>query len=360
MKKYFLLALSAAVWAFTGCSDDDTPNRVTDPSESYGSDLVYVLNQGSYYSGIDGTLDQLCTTDSTYLSSVFRGVNGQSLGDSPQAGVVYGSRLYVAMYGSNLVWAINRTTLKVEGMIKTNEPESICAAEGAVYVSNNDGFVSRIDTTTLEVTDKIAVGPNPSKMVAVGPYVYVSISDGYNYANGYVNGYKVAKIDAATCSKVADITVGMNPGPICADRQGNVFVVAQGNYEDVAPTVWKIQPDDLASVFCAGSGVAAYGSRLYVLNNYTDWSANPPVSTLSYAAYDIQTGNCLTDQLLEGQPLPEAPTFIAVHPVSGEVYVGSSAAAYDYTSPGYLYRYTSEGKFIAKYNAGVAPCAVVF
>ena len=58
----------------------------------------------------------------------------------------------------------------------------ICASEGSIYVSNNDGFVSRIDTTQLKVTAQMSVGPNPQHMLAVGRKVYVSISDGYNSA----------------------------------------------------------------------------------------------------------------------------------------------------------------------------------
>lgn len=360
MKKYLFPALCATLFAFAGCSDDDNvvPPPTIDPVEE--AHTAYVLNQGSMYSGIDGTLDVLVESDSTYLSNQFFAANGQSLGDSPQEGVVYGSHLYVAVYGSNLVWVLDRQTLSIKTMVQTNEPEGICAAEGAVFVSNNDGYVSRIDTTTFSVTDHVAVGPNPAQMVAVGKYVYVSISDGYNYNNQYANGFKVAKIDAESCEVTSQIAVGMNPGPLCADNQGNVYVVARGNYGDIAPAVWKIHTNDAAFYFCEGSNVTCNGSTLYVLNNYTNWYANPVVSILTYAAYDVADGSCITDKLLEGQPQPEAPTFIRVNPRDGNVYMGSNASSNDYTSPGYLYRYDADGKFVAKYNAGVAPCSIIF
>lgn len=360
MKKYLFPALCATLFAFAGCSDDDNvvPPPTIDPVEE--AHTAYVLNQGSMFSGIDGTLDVLVESDSTYLSKQFYAANRQSLGDSPQEGVVYGSHLYVAVYGSNLVWVLDRQTLIIKAMVQTNEPEGICAAEGAIFVSNNDGYVSRIDTTTFSVTDHVAVGPNPAQMVAVGKYVYVSISDGYNSNNQYANGFKVAKIDAESCEVTSQIAVGMNPGPLCADNQGNVYVVARGNYGDIAPAVWKIHTNDAAFYFCEGSDVACNGSTLYVLNNYTNWYANPVVSILTYAAYDVADGSCITDKLLEGQPQPEAPTFIRVNPRDGNVYMGSNASSNDYTSPGYLYRYDADGKFVAKYNAGVAPCSIIF
>lgn len=360
MKKYLFPALCATLFAFAGCSDDDEVPAPVNPDPVEEAHLSYVLNQGSMYSGIDGTLDVLAEGDSAYLSNQFFAVNGQSLGDSPQEGVTYGSHLYVAVYGSNIVWVLDRLTLKIKAMVQTNEPEGICAAAGAVFVSNNDGYVSRIDTTTLTVTGRVAVGPNPAQMTAVGKDVYVSISDGYNSANGYADGFKVAKIDAESFEVTSQITVGMNPGPLCADSLGNVYVVARGNYGDIAPAVWKIRTNGAASYFCEGSDVACNGGKLYVLNNYTNWYADPVVSILSYAAYDVADGSCLTKELLKGQPQPESPTFIRVSPRDGHVYVGSSASAYDYTSPGYLYRYDGEGRFVAKYNAGVAPCSIIF
>ena len=59
----------------------------------------------------------------------------------------------------------------------------------------------------------IQVGPNPACLVVAKNYLYASISDGYNYANGYANGKKVAKIDLKTFTKTKDIAVGMNPRP---------------------------------------------------------------------------------------------------------------------------------------------------
>ena len=357
----FLLLLVMPAMLLTACSDEDENNDQGTPMPPAQETAVqcYVINQGNMYDNISGSLDFI-SASGEYHSGVFKGTNGVSLGDGPQRGIVYGTKVYIPMNGSNCVWVIDKTSCRTLKQIKTNSSEAVCAAEGYVFVSNNDGYVSRIDTTTFSVTDHVAVGPNPAQMVAVGKYVYVSISDGYNSNNQYANGFKVAKIDAESCEVTSQIAVGMNPGPLCADNQGNVYVVARGNYGDIAPAVWKIHTNDAAFYFCEGSDVACNGSTLYVLNNYTNWYANPVVSILTYAAYDVTDGSCITDKLLEGQPQPEAPTFIRVNPRDGNVYMGSNASSYDYTSPGYLYRYDADGKFVAKYNAGVAPCSIIF
>ena len=267
MKKFLLALIAPLALGFTACTEDENPGSPIYPDAE--PRIAYVLNQGSMFSGIDGTMDILSLEDSAYQSNAFAAINGQSLGDSPQAGIIYGSKLYVAMYGSNLVWVLDRQTLRALGSIPTKEPEGICASEGSIYVSNNDGFVSRIDTTQLRVTAQMPVGPNPQHMLAVGRKVYVSISDGYNYANNYKDGFRVVELDGLLFEKMAEYQVGMNPGPLAADVMGNVYVACRGNYGDVAPKVWRIQGEQ-ASEFCDGSDVEVFGDRLYVINNYTN------------------------------------------------------------------------------------------
>ena len=257
MKKFLLALIAPLALGFTACTEDENPDFCIYPVAQ--PRIAYVLNQGNML-GIDGTMDIMSLVDSTYVSNAFADINGQSLGDSPQAGIIYGSKLYVAMYGSNLVWVLDRQTLRALGSIPTKEPEGICASEGSIYVSNNDGFVSRIDTTQLKVTGQISVGPNPQHMLAVGRKVYVSISDGWNSDNNYKDGFRVVELDGLRFEKMAEYTVGMNPGPLAADAMGQIYVACRGNYGDIAPKVWRIQGDQ-ASEFCDGSDVEVYGDH---------------------------------------------------------------------------------------------------
>lgn len=357
--KYSAAALAATL-LLASCSDDDPAGPVIDPPTFTTGSGAYVLNQGSFYSGIEGSLDRIGLHDDTYTSNLFATVNGQSLGDSPQNGIVYGSHLYIVMYGSNLVWVADRLTARIVKQIRTNEPEGICAAGGYVYVSNNDGYVTRIDTLTLDVAGQVAVGPNPAQMTTANGYLYVSVSDGYNSAGGYADGFRVAKLDIAdgAFEKVKDIPVGMNPGPIEADPSGNVFVVCRGDYASTLPKIQKIAPDDAVTDFAPGTDIAIWKSRLYAVYNFTDWTTYESVTT--YSAYDTHSGQLLTDELLPADSLPASPIGIDVCPANGDIYIGTQPSAYDYTSPGYVYRYNSEGQIVRRYDAGVYPCAVIF
>ena len=359
MKQLKLLAIGLmAALAFTACSDDDGPTFTTDPVEQMSG--AYVINQGNYYGGVDGTMDRLAlTADSTYTQSVFSAANGQSLGSSPQGAVVYGSRIYVPMYAENLVWVMDKTTARIVASIQTNEPEAICAAEGYVFVSNNDGYVSRIDTLTLAVDSHEAVGPNPAQMCTTGGKVYVSISDGYNYGNGYADGCRVAEIDALTGKKVKDIAVGVNPGPIAADADGRVFVVCRGNYADIASAVWAIQTGATeGSELAPASLIAVNGTTLYVINSVTDWGTNQTV--VDFKTYDTTTGNLRADDFLAGQPKAPAPQAININPQNGDIYVCSDRSSAEYDKPGLLYIYKADGTHLKTFATGIHPMGVVW
>lgn len=362
--KLALLALLAA-FTFTACDDDDPTPVIPEPETPVLSG-AYVINQGNFYGGVDGTVDRISFAegDTTYTSNYFESVNGQSLGGSPQNVVVYGSRLYVPMYGSNLLWVLNAKTLVAEGAITTSSPEGVCAAGGNVFVTNNDGYVTCIDTLTLTVKAHVEVGPNPAQIATDGQYVYASISDGYNYNEGYANGKKVAVLNAETGEKVKDIAVGVNPGPIVVDYTGNVFVVARGNYADIASTVQKIDATtgEVTDV-CAGSLIAVAGNILYVINSVTDWTWGSETygqTEITFCDYSTQTGEKRSDCFLKGAELPPYPTFITVEPTTGDVYIGSDKSSADYDKQGYIYVYDVLGNYSHRYDVGIHPYDIAF
>lgn len=353
-----MLAL-AALCGLVGCSESDGPGYPPPPSPEKIKGAL-VVNQGSMYSGISGTLDALDLDSGKYHSDVFAAVNGQSLGDSPQNGVAYGSKIYVSVFGSDLVWVLNRSTLAIMGSVTTTAPQYVCAAGGRVFISNNDGYVTCIDTTSYAVTAHVAVGPNPQHMVASDDTVYVSISDGYNYVNGYVDGFRVAKLAVDAPENPVYSRVGMNPGPLALDAGGNLFVVCRGDYATVPQQVYKVTPAGAVSVFCPATAIAARGYELYAANVVTDYAQYPPVMEQSYKVYDTRTGAVTVESLIAPEHQPVAPINMDMHPQTGEIFIGSNNSASDYTSRGKLHHYTLKGEPVAVYETGVAPYSVIF
>ncbi len=357
MKKLKFAAL-LLVAALTGCSEEENPYVVPQPLP-LGAEGCYVINQGNQYAGITGSIDGVDFTSGTYAAALFYAVNGQSLGDTPQSGQTYGSKCYVPVFSSNLVWVLDKETLRIIKAIPTNAPEAVCGSGKYVFVSNNDGYVSRIDTTSLAIDKREAVGPNPMEMVAANGKLYVAVSDGYNYNGSYADGKRVAVINPESGLKERDIAVGLNPAALAADAAGNVFVVCKGNYSDIPSEVQKIDAaTGEVSAFAPGLLVAAANDRLYVIDSRTDWTTYTTV--VSGKVYDTATGSALTEKLFADGDAPANPLSLAVSPATGDLLVCSDRSAADYDKPGLLYRYASSGALLQRYETGIHPIGVMF
>lgn len=363
MKKKISVAVSglACILAFSACSEDESPRL---PQPVYGKESVVVLNQGSYYSGIESTADVLDLVTGLYGKDVFAAVNGQSLGADVQAGLRYGDCIYVAMYGSDLIWKLDAATLRVRGSAEVRQPEDLAASDGFVFVTGNDGIVSRVDTLTLRVDVTGGIGPNPSGIVAAGGSIYAAVSDGYNSRGQYENGFRVVKINPRSLRVESEIRVGMNPTGMTVAASGDVFVACQGNYGDVRPEIYRFRAgEDRAEPFCPGSRTAAHGNLLYVIYDYTDYYYEMTYEReLSYKTYDITTGSLISEAFIPADAQPENPYSIDINPSNGDIYIGSYAGTWDFVSPGWLYRYAAAGGSLLGRYATSAPgtCAVVF
>ena len=366
MKKNFFKNLKFAAVAltvcagFAACSDDE--NEATPIDWTNNANGAYVINQGNQYGGVAGAVSYIDLSTWNVTNGVFLSVNGQSLGDTPQAAVHYGSKIYVPVYGSNKLWIVDGTTLKKLAEVSTNEPEAVCGAGKYVFVTNNDGKLTRVDTLSYE-TSQIEVGPNPANLCEANGKVYVSISDGYNYAGGYADGKKVAVVNAETFTKERDVTVGTNPGSIVSDKWGNVYVVARGDYYTEMPKVQRIAPDYTVTDYCSGQLVACNGNRLYVVDYTADYTTNTcdVKSALYLTSQDASaTPAAESSWTLDANHLPEMPNALDINPANGDLYVCADNGPLGYSSNGYVYVYDANGNYKAKANVGVHPYGVVF
>lgn len=367
--KFAAIALLVAV-GFTACSEDDpAPNL----APLRGEAGMYVINQGNSGGHVAGALDFIAQ-NGTKTDSVFFKANGQLIGDEPQKPIIYGSKMYVPVHADNLVWVLDANTATVIASVQTSQPQAVCASNGHVYISNFDGFVTRIDTTTYTKSAPLAVGPNPYGMAAANGKVYVACSDANNYATGYANS-AIAVIDEATFSKVKSITnEGItNPWEMATDNSGNVYVTTPYT----ANKVWKIDANDNVSTLCDGTYIAtnsqnrtsrATGKQdlLYVINVVTD-KITYAITSISSSVYNAATGAQVSNNFLQTPANTTEyaffPICMDVNPANGDIYVCSdngSGSYASYSTPGYINVYTSNGAFSKRIATGIHPYGVIF
>ena len=379
MKQFkFLATLLVAALSFASCIDEETP-RLTPSAISLGEG-AFVLNQGNQKSKIEGSYSFYDWKENVVHNRVFSTVNGRSLGEAPQDGVVYGSKLYVSLWGSNAVQVIDANSHKLIRTIATAQPQGIVAHGGHVYVANNTGQVSKIDTLDLQVKQQVEVGPNPVDVVVRDGMLYVSISDGYNYEKGYVNGKRLSKVNLANFHKEGEVMLqttpteggngengqnqtvveGVNPTQMVLAEDGNIFVVCMGDYAQIPARVWKVSKDDKTSVFAAGNIIATRRNELHIINKTVNWNTGDV--SFTWNVYDTQSGKVVAENFAK-ENWPFDPIAMNVHPRTGRVLVTSHSVLdvkSKFTSEGYLYTYTEKGGLLSRKTVGVEPYAIVF
>lgn len=357
MKKFYSLILIAACsLGFAGCSNDDDEPNLPNPDVPTVAEGAFVLNQGNYGKQIEGSLTLIDYNSSAASQNLFQKANGRSLGATPQGAVVYGGKIYLGIYGSNVIEIVDRTTFKSVKQISLADaegqsPRSLVAKDGKVYVSMFNGYVSRLDTLTLSIDKTVKVGPNPDIIAIRGDYLYVPNSDGMNWQNGY--GTTASKIDLKSFTVEKTFTVGLNPTEF-ASNGTDLFLLCKGNYGDVQSKIYRIDNNDNSTEVAEATLMALKGGNLYYINA-PYWATE-----FTYKTLDIATG-AEKDMLKDGGV--DSPAGLGVDPVNGNIVVTSYSmdnGKASYTTDGYAKVYDPTGNFMKRYDVGVGPCAIFF
>lgn len=355
MKRKFFLwtgALCAAiVCLFTSCNDDDDPTP-TPESESTG---VYFLNAGKSGSN-NATLDFYNPETKELQTKIFVAKNGEGLGDTGQDMLVYGSKMYMAVYGSNRIQVTDlsgKLIHYIEPKDDSGQPRSpryIAAYNGKIYVTLFDGHVAKIDTAGIQIESLVRVGRNPEQLTVSNGKLFVCNTGGLDYPN---YDKTVSVIDIHSFSLVKTIDVEINPEKITVDSQGDVYVISTGNYGDIPNTLQRIDPttyevtkiDNLVATWMSMGA----NDKLYIVS--AQWGQDT-----EFYVYDTAKES-LTGKFITDGTVVEKPYSISADRVRGNVYIGTS----DYTNTGDMYVFSPDGKLLDKKGvSGLNPMGAYF
>lgn len=363
MKKYYYFAAMAfAAAGLASCSEDknepdvpDTPGtEVTSPTAD-----VYILNQGNFYNGIEGGLSTINYADKSSSKNVFKAANKRSLGDTPQCGVAYGSKIYVGTSASNTIEIMDRGSYLSYKQIKLSEnpengtsPYSMVAHNGKVYISMYDGYLARLDTLTMTIDKSIPVGANPDQIALYKNKIYVPISEGMNWPN---YGTTACMVDPETMTIEKTFTVGLNPTQFL-EAGGSLYCLCKGNYGDVASKLYQVNSDFSVREVCPATIVASYGENIAVIDqpfvegdpiiNYSLY--NPATDTSK--AWDIERPDYANNIFYDAE---NDRLLISSYVMNG-IYPS-------YDMPGYVNVYDGTGRFVLfKADLGAAGPACIF
>ena len=353
--------------SLTSCSKDDDPidpevpevpvdpNDPNDPQEPVElSEYFFVLNSGNMGNN-NASLSMYDLKDGTVTKDIFETQNGRRLGDTGQDLVVYGSKMYIAVYGESTIEVTDLDAKSIRQIRTDGQPRSFAVHGGKVYVTYFNGYVARIDTASLDVEATVQVGRNPEQLTVVGDNLYVANSGGLDYSTeaGYDN--TVSVVDIASFTETKKIEVIINPCEVVYDNNGSLYVVSLGNYGDVPNTLQKINTsNDEVSVLEDFNGTYLAGSEntLYtILSQYdADWN-----QIITYYSYDMVENKILSDNFI-------GDTQIATpHNINYDAgYDGLFVTSSDYMNDGDVYVFDKTNTFVTKFGVGLNPIKAVY
>lgn len=366
MKQILLKGLLFSVIALglISCSDDDDNNGGGTPEITTTG--AYILNSGQ----MNKNNSQLSFYDfetKKVTSKVFQSQNGGlEIGDTGNNMVIYGGKMYIIATNSNKIYI---TDLKgkllqynktqdaiIEPLNSANQPQKPregLAHGGKVYVSVYDGYVLRIDTTTMKVDKIVEVGKYPEQMtITQNNKLYVANS-------GYGSGTTVSLVDLNTFTETKKIEVRINPSNLVSDASGNVYIVSFGNYKDIPSALQKYDPaTDKVTVIGESAAtkikMSKDGKKIYIINSV--YGADGVTVTLPY--YDVVTGKLEPSFITAPASFDITKSYtVSVDPVNGDIYLATS----DYSTNGDMYIFGADGTFKTSFDTGgINPMGVFF
>jgi DNA-binding beta-propeller fold protein YncE len=290
------------------------------------------------------------------------------LGDVGNDIQIYGDKLYAVINCSHLVEVMDVNTAKHIATVSIPNCRYIVFDKGYAYVSSYAGpvlidpnarlgYVAKIDTASLTVTDSCIVGYQPEEMVIIDKKLYVANSGGYRVPN-YDNTISV--IDLETFEETRKIVAGINMHRLEADNYGNIYATSRGDYKNIPSNTYIISSKTgmvTHTLNLSASELCAVGDSIYVYS--AEWNEYTGRNTVSYAIINTQTKsvasrNFITDGTEKNIKVPYG---IAINPETKEIFVTD---AKDYVNPGTLYCFTPDGKKKWEVTTGDIPAHIVF
>lgn len=375
LRRAFLpLSMTLLLAGAVSCSDDpENPVDETDrPSQTGPEDTTplsgaFILNQGQFYNGIEGSLNLFDFSNMEVTPEIFKHANNRSLGDTPQCGVAYGDKIYIGVYNSNTIEILSASDYKSLKQIKLDvstgkEPRAVVAHGDKVYFTMYDGYVARLDTATLTIDKSLKVGPNPETPVVFDGKLFVPNSDGMNWQVGY--GTTASIVNLASFSVEATVEVPLNPDTFlsCGSR---LFLLSKGDYMGIESALFEIDPE-IATIQASAPGkgwkkianatiVGADKNNIYLI----DAPFREDGIVIDYSIF-----NTRSDSFEEWKPEGiDYPNAVAADPITGNIIVTSyimDGPYPSYTAPGYGVMYDASGNRKVKFNIGTGPAAIFF
>lgn len=344
-----LLLVIGLAGGLASCNNNDNPEMPEIKPIRKG---LYALSEGGFNSN-NSTLTYYDYDKKETVSDQFKALNDRGLGDTGNDLQVYGSKMYIVVTVSS---TLEVTDLKGKSIKKIDfksgssalRPRSLAFYKNNAFITSYDGTVAVIDTASLSISKYIIVGNSPEKLAVANGKLYVANSGGMNFPN---YDKTVSVIDLNTLTEIKKITVADNPNNVTVDAYGDVYVVSNGNYSTVKPSLAVIDSKtDLIKKtfedFKAGSFTVSGDQAFFI-------AGQKVVKVLNLVNETIENESFITDGTVITTPYG-----IAVDQINSEVFI-TDAKNYAINGEVFCFDKTT-GKKKYTLATGINPSKVIF
>ena len=334
------------------CKKDKVPSPY---SETLLENGMVVLCEGLFQQN-NSSVSWVDYSNSEISNSFFLDNSQRMLGDTGNDIQQYGNKIYIVVNVSStieVVDATNFTSIKQISMIANNvskQPRNITFSDGKAFVTCYDGFVDVIDTALLTVTNRIAVGSNPEGLAIVNNKLYVANSGGLN--SGLMDS-TVSVINLGTEMEIQKIKVGLNPGQVISDADGDVYVVIRGDYGSIPSSLTRIdsQTDLVVEELPIEVNSMAKMNDNFIISYFDFNTSLSSVKLFNPSTELVETTSLIND--------PNITTLygVAYNAVLDKIFV---LDAMNFTNTGYVRKYSANGTWENDYHVGLNPTKLLF
>ncbi|MCC8145198.1 MAG: hypothetical protein LIO93_01895 [Bacteroidales bacterium] len=351
-----LIVLSFSIFS---CSDND--DITPPPRPDHNTSAVLILNEGDW-SKNNASLSYFNPTTGTTIADIY---NGQ-LGETGQDIELYGNKIYISVAGSGLISVLEKEYLiethkikmEIEGL-QSLAPQYMESYNGKIYVTcqesnTRDGYIVRIDTTSLKIDGYTLVGKDPVDLAITNGKIYVANSGGSNYPN-VANTLSV--VNLRTFKEEEKLTVGLNPFRVKADGNGNIYLTYQGVVGSI-PGGFQRVDTYTKEVFELGDhpkqDFQIFEDKIYFydVTHQESGSTHNGIGVFDMDKQEFVEQPFISDETV----ITNTPYGIGIHPQTKDVYLSTT----DYTTRGKVLIFNQDGIKQKEITVGINPKGFIF
>ena len=347
------LLLFVLVSLTSSCEDEEFGEKHNNNSTYAQEKGLFIINEGNYSSG-NGSLSFYNPADNTVNNEVFYSANERPLGDIPFQIEFLNEHAIISINNSGKIEVVD---LKDFSSVKTisglSSPRHIQpTSSGKIFVSDLESSMMHIlNINNYEKTANLDAGKSTGAMQYNEDLIFAC-----NWSEFYVNkpNNTVTVIEPVSETVIKTIPVTKEPNSIVTDKDGNIWVLSSGGYNnEEVPALTLIDPNQLEVIRTLSFSQKKTSPQNLTINAQGDslFFTNKGIYAMS-----------VNDTLLPAQELIKAGkrniNSLTINPENGNLYFSN---ALDYQQKGWILRYNRNTQTLRdSFRVGINPGAMKF